>query len=691
MEKKHTQILRSISGYLRKYLDTPQKSRIPLSFSKISVNLLCLSRRGPGLSGAVARACQLWAASRRNLSILLVLGLGVGITLSGFLATRDHYFAERDRAFEKPAMDYAAAFSSTIAQHLGFIGHSGAYFTSSNEVERWEFLGFTEKSLPRYPGIRALYWVPQVLAGERRRFEARARADGLYGFRFREAGADGDLVPAARRDRHYPIYFIEPFTGNEPDLGFDLASAPSLLAILQQAADEGRMVAEAQFVLPSHAGGSGELMLILPTYEAGKVPDSAEARRDKLIGFMVALLDVADMIEAAAQELAAPPWLDLYVLDTTDAAEARLLQFRSSVLQAAPPAATDTGQIFEGMFAASALQVADRRWTIVVKPTTDYADDALQAVPWAVGVVGTMLTIVLLQHLVAARNRTREIERSVAVRTAELSAANAALELEVAERKAAERQAQAARDQAELANRSKSEFLAMVSHELRTPLNAVIGFSELMANETYGSLGHDKYREYAADIRHSGTHLLSLINDILDLSKVEANEMTLSPEAVNLSATIDGLLRIMREKIKSAGLDVIVELASDLPPLLVDARALKQVLLNLISNAVKFTEPGGRVVITATLLPGGGIVITVADTGIGIAESDLALVLQPFSQADSSLSRKYEGTGLGLPLSKRLVELHGGRLTLRSKLRKGTAVSIKLPQSCVHHAQAEVA
>ncbi len=643
------------------------------------------------LAGTAVQARQLWSMSRRNVSILLVLALGIGITVTGFLATRDHYLAERNRAFEKPATDYAAALSSTIVQHLEFIGHSGAYFTSSNEVERWEFLGFTEKSLPRYPGIRALYWVPQVSAGDREAFETRARSDGLYGFRFREAGADGVLAPATRRRRHFPIYFIEPFTGNELDLGFDLASAPSLLAVLRQAADEGRMTAKSQFVLPSHASSSGELMLVLPTYEAGKVPDSVAARRDKLIGFMVALLDVADMVEAAVQELLAPPWLDLYVLDTTVEGAARLLQFRSSVLQAEPFAGVDVQQVFDGMFAASTLQVADRRWTIVVKPTTDQSGDGLQAVPWAVVVVGTMLTIVLLQHLVASRNRTREVERSVAVRTAELSAANAALELEVAERKAAERQAQAARDQAELANRSKSEFLAMVSHELRTPLNAVIGFSELMASETYGPLGHQKYQEYAADIRHSGTHLLSLINDILDLSKVEANEMTLSREAVNLSEIIDGLLRIMREKVKSAGLDIIVELASDLPLLYVDARALKQVLLNLISNAVKFTEPGGRVVITAAVLPGGGMVITVADTGIGIAESDLALVLQPFSQADSSLSRKYEGTGLGLPLSKRLVELHGGALTLRSHLRKGTAVSITLPRSCIHPSRAAVA
>lgn len=607
------------------------------------------------------------------------------------MATRDHYLAEKKRAFEKPATDYAAALNNTIVNHLAFIGHSGAYFTSSKEVERWEFLGFTEKSLPRHPGIRALYWVPQVTARDRDHYESRARMDGLYGFRFRQSGGDGELVPARRRDRHFPIYFIEPFAGNEPDLGFDLASVPSLLSALLRAGDEGRMIASAQFDLPSHSSRDGELMLVLPTYEAGKVPDNVAARRKTLIGFMVALVDVAGMIDAATQELAAPPWLDLYVLDTTAAHATRLLQFRSSALRPEPVAPLEMPRVFDGMYSATTQQVADRRWTIVVKPATDQAGGELVAVPWAVIVVGPLLTIVLLQHLVASRNRTREIERSVAVRTAELSAANAALELEVAERKAAERQAQAARDQAELANRSKSEFLATVSHELRTPLNAVIGFSELMASETYGPLGHKKYEEYAADIRHSGTHLLSLINDILDLSKVEANEMTLSPEVVGLPETVDGLLRIMGEKIKAAKLDVVVDLAPNLPRLYVDARALKQILLNLISNAVKFTEPNGRVVIAAKPVAGSGIALTVADTGIGIAEADLSLVLQPFSQADSSLSRKYEGTGLGLPLSKRLVELHGGTLTLRSRLREGTTISVMLPRSCIHAPHAAVA
>ena len=642
-------------------------------------------------TGTAGHMRALWSLGRRNGGILLVLTVGIGITVVGFVSTRDHYLAERKRAFEKPAMDYAAALTSTIVQHLGFIAHSGAYFTSSKEVERWEFLGFTDKSLPRYPGIRALYWVPQVEAGERIKLEQRARRDGLYGFRFREAGVNGALRPAASRAWHYPIYFIEPFGGNELDLGFDLASVPSLLAVLRRAVDEGRMVVSDGFVLPNHSSGTGEIMLVLPTYEAGAVPEGVSARRDGLIGFMVALVDIADMIEAAVSELATPPWLDLYVLDTTTEQATRLLQYRSSVLHVEPDGSLDPRHVFEGMFVAAIQQVADRRWTIVVKPTADQAGEKLEAVPWVVVVVGAMLTILLLQYLVASRNRTREIERSVAVRTAELSAANAALELEVAERKAAERQAQTARDQAELANRSKSEFLAMVSHELRTPLNAVIGFSELMAGETYGPLGHDKYREYAADIRHSGTHLLSLINDILDLSKVEANELTLSPEVVDLSEIIKGLLRIMREKIKAAELDVVVELAPDLPALYVDARALKQVLLNLISNAVKFTEPDGRVVIAAKLLPGGGVVVTVADTGIGIAEADLALVLQPFSQADSSLARKYEGTGLGLPLSKRLVELHGGTLTLHSRLREGTAVTVTLPPACVHGACAAVA
>lgn len=247
----------------------------------------------------------------------------------------------------------------------------------------------------------------------------------------------------------------------------------------------------------------------------------------------------------------------------------------------------------------------------------------------------------------------------------------------------AERQLRSAKEEAELASRAKSDFLANVSHELRTPLNAIIGFSEIIKDQLFGPMGNQRYREYAIDIHDSGTHLLSLINDILDLSKVEAGKFELHEEAIDLQAATKASFRIMRDRAEEAGVNLVLDMPAGLPRLQADPRAVKQIMLNLLSNAVKFTDAGGRVSVRARLLGTGGLRVQVEDTGIGIAEEDIAKAMAPFGQVDSSLSRKYEGTGLGLPLTRRLIDLHGGSLSLTSEADKGTCVSIDFPKERV--------
>ncbi|HTZ81522.1 MAG TPA: PAS-domain containing protein [Stellaceae bacterium] len=246
------------------------------------------------------------------------------------------------------------------------------------------------------------------------------------------------------------------------------------------------------------------------------------------------------------------------------------------------------------------------------------------------------------------------------------------------ERKRVEADLRRARDEAELASRSKTEFLANMSHELRTPLNAVIGFSDVLIGEIFGPLGDAHYRDYAHDIRDSGNHLLNLINDVLDVAKIEFGRIELTEDVVPLGEIIGSSVRLMRERAEAAGVELRTDLCAELPALRADIRRMKQVLLNLLSNAVKFTPSGGAVTI-AVAVEDEGLRIAVSDTGIGMAPEDLAIALQPFGQIDSRLARKYQGTGLGLPLTKAMVELHGGSLELISASGRGTTALVRLP------------
>ncbi|MAZ03496.1 MAG: hypothetical protein CMN56_10185 [Sneathiella sp.] len=237
-----------------------------------------------------------------------------------------------------------------------------------------------------------------------------------------------------------------------------------------------------------------------------------------------------------------------------------------------------------------------------------------------------------------------------------------------------------AKDEAEYAAQMKGKFLANMSHELRTPLNAVIGFSEVIISEIFGSVGNPKYLEYAHDINSSGHHLLDLINDILDFSKIEAGEQKIKEEEVEIDVLVNECIRLTQQHAIDNDINIKLEFDPLLPQIFADRRMIKQILINLLSNAVKFTPTGGRIITSVQVLENEGIKISVSDNGIGIREDDIERALTPFVQVDNEKSRKYHGTGLGLPLSKNLAEMHEGRLELHSKYGEGTEVSLYLPQ-----------
>lgn len=235
-----------------------------------------------------------------------------------------------------------------------------------------------------------------------------------------------------------------------------------------------------------------------------------------------------------------------------------------------------------------------------------------------------------------------------------------------------------ARRAVEQADASKTRFLRSISHELRTPLNAIIGFSEVLRDELLGPLGHGRYQEYAGDIHASGSHLLALVNQLLDLSRIEAGRYELEPEPHKAVELVQDAIRLMSKQIEDAGLELVNRVKDSLEPVMADRQAVRQILVNLLSNAVKFTPAGGEILIDADC-EGDSLVFTVTDTGIGIPADKMSRLMRPFERVDNSLERETEGTGLGLAISRSLAEMHGGTLQLESALAEGTKAVLRLP------------
>ena len=231
---------------------------------------------------------------------------------------------------------------------------------------------------------------------------------------------------------------------------------------------------------------------------------------------------------------------------------------------------------------------------------------------------------------------------------------------------------------AEEANQAKTLFLANMSHEFRTPLNAIIGFTEVLGTQRFGAL-NERQAEYIEDVKSSGVQLLALVNDILDMAKAESGKLEVHEDRVRLDELAADCLRPIRQRAQEAGLEVVVELTDRPVELLGDPVKLRQIVVNLLSNAVKFTNRGGHVAVMAALLPDGGLEIAVADTGIGMSPEQIPMALQAFVQIDNSSNRSHQGTGLGLPLCKQLIELHGGKLIVESALGKGSTMRVHLP------------
>ncbi len=599
---------------------------------------------------------------RMNLAVIVTV---VGFSISTIAAV--YTYSQLVAADRNVAEQYRLAFEASLREELSSATDSliavGTLFDVHGSISASTFDAMIAPWVNRRPGVAALEWAPHVERRARGLIEENAALRGVDNFAIREYG-DGAPRVSPEKDVYYPVFFVFPRSGNEKAIGLDLRSEAARRRALETSLRTGSITLTEPLTLVQSTTPVTTALAFL----------AVENRRDRTgppLGVAIGVLRLTDMIRRAARIARIPADFDIHLADMAANGEQKLIFSNRQPETALGDIQSQIEIPFNSN--VSNFTYGYRDWTIVIHPPQDGFASLLYWQPWAIFVFGSTISILLLIYLRSLNRTEKNIVDLVAMRTRELEDARA--------------EAEKAMKQAQQADRAKTEFVAHMSHEFRSPMTSILGYTQLASDSLDKDLSAETLRNYLKTIRDAGRHVLSLIGDVLDISKIEAGKLTLEEAPLDLHRLCEEVVSMMLIPARDQGNTLVINIAPNLPRYVVgDPVRLKQIVTNLVSNAIKFTK-NGTITISAQPLNSDddelSFRISVRDEGIGIPSAKLKSIFEAFSQVDTTISRKYGGTGLGLAICQRMIQAMGGTIQVDSQEGKGSQFwfDLALPRS----------